>query len=808
MNTPETILKIAFAACAIVGLVVFAANRRRSANQAFFLLALTISAWLGSILEVFHSGSASDAAYWIRMASVTGGFSPVAISILRASIVQPGSSLVQMARRMPIWFLAYGLIAVYCFTPLYLLRAEIPAHGIPNARYGSLGVVYPIYMLGSFASMLVMLLRDHRRSRGVTRAELEYVLAGVCCFVGAGIFTCVVPLITHNSQVVSLAPLWFVTMNAVIAYGIATRSILSVSALLRRALSYLLLLLYLGAIYAGAWWAANFILGRFSLDAAVAAPLVGTFFVALSVGRAQSFLQVFVRKLFINLHRLDLRGTLRSADRLLTQVTTTEDLLHAFVPLLGRAAGTDLVTVCLFDQNETKHVWSTSETAAAQIEMGPLKIFGDFSVPFALAAVSRTHGNASEREAAARLRAISGAVAVAIRNGPTPIGVVVLGEKLSGQVYDSDEQESVQLLTSRLGIALENARLYTEQRRSKEYLQSLLGELTSGVLACDRHGRITVCNGEAERILNQSSSAVVGESIEYLPSPFSIAFKDALAAGIGVRDQNGTPRIGATTVPVRYSSQVFTDPSQGAFLVFNDLTRVRQLEEQLRRSDRLAMLGTLSAGLAHEIRNPLAPIKAFVDLIPERAADPAFLRRFMEIVSAQVVRIERLISQLLSFSRAGVPRREDVACHRVLDDILALLAHDFTKRGIETATDFRALSDHIFADRQQLEQVILNALMNAAEAMPQGGKITVATGDAEEFFELKIQDNGPGVASDVLPHIFDPFVTTKESGTGLGLSIAYGIIIEHGGTIDITNAEEGATMLIRLPIRESKKLAA
>jgi signal transduction histidine kinase len=808
MNAANAILKIALWASAVVGLVVFSANRRRRANQAFLLLTLTIAAWLGSVLEVFHSSSTVGAAQWIRSASITGGFLPVAISILRVSIVYPNLSILGLGRRVRIWLSVYAMIALYSATPLYLIGAEIPPQGVPNARYGALSSLFPIYFIGGLICVLISLLRDRRKASGVTRVELEYVLAGLGCLFGAGIFAGVLPLVTHNSQIVSVAPLWFVTMNVVIAYGIATRRILSVGALLRRAVSYLLLLIYLGGVYWASWWCSTALLRAFSLDAGFAAPLIGTLCVALSIGRAQSFLQLFVRKLFLNLHRLDLRSTLKGAERLLTQVTTTEKLLEGFLPLLSQAAGTDLLTLCLFDHSDSKQVWSTREPAAHGMSAGYFDSFRDLSAPLALSTMPRRHSNAKELEAAARLREMSGALAVSIRNGRTEMGVVVLGEKLSGQMYDQEELESIQLLANRLGVALENALLYTDQRRSKEYLQSLLGELTSGVLACDQRGIITVCNGEAERLLKQPAEAVIGKSVEILPAQFLAAFQETLAAGFGVRDQGGILNVAESEIPIRFSTQVFSDPSQGAFLVFSDLTRVKQLEEQLRRADRLAVLGTLAAGLAHEIRNPLAPIKTFVALIPERAADSGFLDRFTEIVGAQVARIERLVSQLLSFSRVGVPRREEVACHGVLQDILALLAHDMNKRGIDIVTAFEAPSDSVLADRQQLEQVILNTLMNAAEAMPQGGEIRVATINREGLFELSIQDEGPGVPLEVLPRVFDPFVTTKDSGTGLGLSIVYGIVAEHGGTIDIVNGSKGATVQVRLPTHQTRKLAA
>jgi signal transduction histidine kinase len=800
-------LQVALVTSAGIGLVVFAANRRRSANQAFFILTLTIASWLGSVLHAFQSTTASTASFWIRSASITGGFLPVAISLLRVSIVYPGLSLFKLGRRIPILFIAYGLNVVYCLTSLYLVGAEIPAHGVPNARYGSLSLLFPIYFIGSLVCVFVSLIQNLRKATGITRAELEYLLAGLGCLFGVGLFAAIIPLITHNSQSVSVAPLCFVLMNAMIAYGIATRRILSVGALLRRALSYLLLVLYLGGIYWAAQWGTSWLLHVFSVEAGFLPPLVGTVCVALSVGRAQSLLQVFVRKLFLNLHRLDLRSTLKSADRLLTQVTTTEELLEGFLPLLGRAAGTDLLTVCLFDQNGSRCVWSTNEVQA-KMEMSSFDDFRAISAPLALSTVERNQVSDAERRAAARLRELSGALAVSIRNGLSGMGVVVLGEKLSGRVYDQEEQESIQMLANRLGIALENARLYTDQRRSKEYLQSLLGELTSGVLACNQDGVVTVCNGEAERLLEQPAATVIGESVDILPFPFSIAFRDSLAAGTGVRDQGGNLVTTEKTIPIRFSSQVFTDSAQGAFVVFSDLSRMKQLEEQLRRADRLAVLGTMAAGLAHEIRNPLAPIKTFVELIPERAADIGFLARFTEIVGAQVARIDRLVSQLLSFSRVGLPHRGEVACHEVLHDILALLAHDFNKRGVESVTSFNAQSDRVFADRQQLEQVILNTLMNAAEAMPEGGQIVLTTGNRNNFFELDIQDSGLGVPVELLSRIFDPFVTTKEGGTGLGLSIAYGIVADHGGTIDVVNGARGATVKVCLPTHHAREIAA
>jgi hypothetical protein len=454
MIGPETTLQITFLALSLVGVVVFASGWQRASNQAFLILTLTLSGWLGSVLEVFHSQSAQIAADWIRITSIVGGFSPVAISLLRASIVNADLSLWRVGRQLSKWLAVYVIVAIYCLTPLYLTGAEIHRIGIPDARYGAMGFVYPIYMIGGFLTMFALVLRDVRRARGLLRAELEYLLTGVCCFFGAGIFACVVPLITHNSQIVSVTPLWFIAMSLFIAYGIATRSILSVGSLLRRALSYLLLLLYLSAIYFGTWLAVTLGLKRFSVNAAFIAPIAGTAVVALTMARAQSLFQLFVQKLFINLHQVDLRETLKRADRLLTQVMPTDELLNAFTPLIGQAAGTERVIVCLFNSFDKQSIWSVQEEALKMLTADSFEVFKLTESP--LTSAFRNHGSdPSEEKAALTLISLSGALSVTINSGGKRSGVIILGEKRSGRAYDREEQESLQ---SRILICIRSSR--------------------------------------------------------------------------------------------------------------------------------------------------------------------------------------------------------------------------------------------------------------------------------------------------------------------------------------------------------------
>jgi signal transduction histidine kinase len=807
MMTPETILRLTFIAVTIVGFSVFASNWKRSANQAFLFLTLTVSGWLGSLQEAFSSHQTERAENWIRIASIIGAFAPVAISMLRVSIAHSDKSVRRLTFQLRYWFIAYGLVTLYCATPYYLTGADIPANGLPNAHYGTLKYGYPIYMLGGFLLALFGVAKDIKRTRDAVRAEMEYLFAGVCCFFGAGIFACVVPLIVHNSQIVGIAPFWFLLMSLLIAYGIATKNILTVGTLFRRSLSYILLFLYLGLVYSAVWLGVSTIMARYSLNPIPSAPILATIIVALSLGKAQSILQIFIQKLFLNLHQLDLRHTLREVEGLFSRVTTTDELLRMFLPLIGRAAGTDLVIVSLFNDSAPEgQIWSTKPEQLGYQPTPALSILKTASSP--LIPSNRRAARVADdpdSQASDLIASLHGALAVGIAKGDERIGAVILGEKRSGRTYDREEQETLRLLSNRLAVALENSDLYTEQQRSRQYLESLLKELTSGVIACGADRNVTVCNREAARLIARPLADIVGTPVNALPPLLAESLNSTLEQGVRVYDRNALLVSGDEAVPISLSGQIFPG---GAFLVFSDLTEVKKLEEQLRRSDRLAVLGTLAAGLVHEIRNPLAPIKTYAELVPERRDDPAFINRFIQIVGDHISQIERLINQLLSFSRRQNPVRKELQCHAVLTDTLALLQHDLASKGISLETRFIATDDLIFADRQQFEQVILNTVRNAGEAMPKGGNLSISTKNGGDTIEIEIADRGDGIPDDVLSTIFDPFVTTKETGTGLGLSIVYGIIEEHSGSIQIFNREDGATVHISWPLSRARASAA
>lgn len=205
---------------------------------------------------------------------------------------------------------------------------------------------------------------------------------------------------------------------------------------------------------------------------------------------------------------------------------------------------------------------------------------------------------------------------------------------------------------------------------------------------------------------------------------------------------------------------------------------------------------------SHEIKNPLTTLKTFSEYLPQKFEDKAFLEKFAKLIPEEVERINSIVHQLLDFSKPAPPSFKDVPIHNLIHDILELLSNDFLKRKIIINESFDDINLLIKADPVQLKHALLNIILNAMDAMPNGGNISIKTIIRQgDYLEIEISDQGCGIAEKDLKHIFDPFFSTKESGTGLGLSISYQIIKNHKGTITVeSELGKGTTFRIRLPM--------
>ncbi|MCL4474854.1 MAG: ATP-binding protein [Nitrospirae bacterium] len=326
--------------------------------------------------------------------------------------------------------------------------------------------------------------------------------------------------------------------------------------------------------------------------------------------------------------------------------------------------------------------------------------------------------------------------------------------------------------------------------------RELIEGLPSGLLTTDLPGKILIFNRAAENILGiPRSSAVEKNIIEIFPfikPPMETQRSEGLIT------LNGNLRtIGLTISGSTDSSEHRT----GYICIFQDITELKNLEAELKHKETLAAIGELSANMAHEIRNPLASLKGSIEMLKEGTLTKDHGEKLMNIALSEMDRLNKIITDFLTYSRPKDPEFFRFDLHTMLDEIIELIkSATMNTENITIKKDFSG-ENVIVADPQKLRQVFLNLGMNAIESMPGGGEVAISTRNLKDAVLISVKDSGAGIPRENLKDIFFPFFTTKDKGTGLGLSIAYRIIEEHNGKITVKSVPgQGTTFAVVLPV--------
>ncbi|WP_228721473.1 ATP-binding protein [Desulfosediminicola ganghwensis] len=368
-----------------------------------------------------------------------------------------------------------------------------------------------------------------------------------------------------------------------------------------------------------------------------------------------------------------------------------------------------------------------------------------------------------------------------------------------------------------------------EIQRLQDYTEKLMITMADGLLSVDMKGTVVTINPAARTLLGLSSingvegkniAAILGESCRLVSLVQKIIHQSAAVAH---REIEITKEPESQTILVG-SSILHGDQGQPLEIILNlhDITELKKLEARIRQSERLAGLGTLAAGMAHEIRNPLSAIKTFVQLLPRKVDKPGFLEKFNRTVPRETERINFLVDELLELSR--LPRYEFAATNinGLLRQAIDTTEEELQRCNIEYQQDLQDNLPPVQADSNQLIKAFNNLIRNAIQAMPTGGQLTVrtfiaestdsgkgASGNTDSKVVIIFQDTGQGIASKELKQIFNPFFTTKDAGTGLGLAITHKVVTEHGGLIEAESKKEQGTMFtIQLPLDDTISVQA
>ena len=427
-------------------------------------------------------------------------------------------------------------------------------------------------------------------------------------------------------------------------------------------------------------------------------------------------------------------------------------------------------------------------------------------------------------------------------------------QRLPKQVETSDEEirESmwIEVIKQTEQMYAELAKSHTEieskdreLRASKSFTENIIRSMKNVLIVSDRQGMIRIVNESASKVFGYPRDELVGRKIEEILAPEERSKKNIQrclhprSASEGVLDMESVfmTRSGEH-IPMTFSCSPLKDDEEnivGAVIVAQDLSNIKklvhdadtaarayrkkatelekaltdlkQLQDHLIQSEKLAYLGKLAAGIAHEINNPLTTVLAITSFQLKKIAqdDPQF--EDLQLIVEETKRCKKIVEELLEFSRQRVPEKSLTDINQVIEESASILAKQPFFHNIEIVKKFEEGLPSVMVDRNQIKQVFMNMMLNAQEAMSERGTLTIETDlDTNRgFVKIKFSDTGQGIHKDDIPRLFDPFFTTKNKakGTGLGLSVSYGIIARHAGKIDVQSTPgKGSTFTIKLPV--------
>ncbi|UCB48047.1 MAG: PAS domain-containing protein [Deltaproteobacteria bacterium] len=346
----------------------------------------------------------------------------------------------------------------------------------------------------------------------------------------------------------------------------------------------------------------------------------------------------------------------------------------------------------------------------------------------------------------------------------------------------------------------------TSLTRIKAFSDNVVENMPIGLLAIDTDKRIVSFNQTAEWVLQVRAHEVLGKKAdEILPRQLECLTGELETEEEVIEKEIECPVANGRRIPMDVSVSRLEDDdgtSMGHIILFRDLTEIQELKREVERTQRLASLGRLAAGIAHEIRNPLSSIKGFATYFRERYRDVPEDQKTAEIMVQEVERLNRVIGQLLEFARPMSVRKQPTSIQTVIQHSLKMIERDAQAKNISIRTNLSPEIQQVSIDPDRMNQVFLNLYLNGIEAMEDGGTLSVELHPDQDENQIKIavSDTGTGINKEDLVHVFDPYFTTKQSGTGLGLAIVHKIIESHKGEVKVESvAGKGTTVTIILP---------
>jgi PAS domain S-box-containing protein len=802
--------------------LVYSRQPRHPSNWMFAVLVLTMVAWSFCVRMVYAHAAGPAGLFWGRLTFATASLIGTSFAVF--CHVFPDLKRLQLHKPTLYFIIVGALVAGLSLTPLVLRQVIAANLGPIQASYGPLYPLFVTFMLAAFGHGIWTLTRKWRASRGRSKLQIQYLSLGMGLFICAGTTTnLIVPALTGSSRLGVYGPYFSFLLVVFTTHAIIRHRLMDIRVIIRQSVTY--------GLSAGA--AVGIIWGLLSImDQGLGFRLgPSSPFLPLLIGVAGAIVfhpvRIGIQHFFDSYcyrQAYDYRQAIRTISQVLASLLRLDPLCEHLTTFILTTLKVEEVTAYLYrdqsfieprayqhvgngEQDRPGTVTMVSPSLIALLERARQPILQDELMLWAeTGELEQLH----EQFSLLRCKVI---IPLAVEQEVA--GFIAVGEKRSGDPFFTQDIEFLATIGHQSGAALKRAQLHEEVTWMKEYNESILRHMESGLVVVGHDNLITVVNEAAARMLGIHTTEVVGQPLDKLiPCGLGLPLLDTLLEKTVYTNHEGTLVTDAgQTLPVVLSTSILRGEDGqpgGAILAVHDLSQIKALEEEKRRIERLASIGAFMSGIAHEIKNPLVAIKTLAELLPEQYDDEEFRETFTRVTLSEVDRIDTLVRRLRSLSSGSTVPLHLLNVITPIEETLALVSGELTRRHIKVIRDYHSPVSPIMGDHDQLKQVFVNLCLNSVEAMGEDGTLIVAVGSqgkqGSQPSELIIQiaDTGPGIPAEHLATIFDPFFTLKEQGTGLGLAICRGIMDYHRGSISAANSLEGsgAIFTVKLPVAQ------
>jgi len=678
------------------------------------------------------------------------------------------------------------------------------------------------YVAALFLTATIILWHTYSHARTpILRQQMKWVTRGTFLAVVPFTVFYVIPFIAGQGPTVAMkiSVLWLVVLPLTFGYAIVRYRLMDVDLIFKRGMAYTIAAGAIAAVYFFAVGTTAEIFHKNFPSAGPGGLIAAIMVTALLFDPIKNWTQERIDKFFYR-KRYDYRKTLIGFGRELNSERDLDKMLVAILERIQRTLLVDRMAVFLSDEDGGFSLLkSTGIAPTGKLDLSFLSSnrpeFAEGHLFF-----DNTHQAVrEERSAQEAIRTLDLNYYIPCTVMQRTIAMLGLGKTSEGDFLSSEDVELLETLAGYIAIALQNARLYAsleekaqEYERLKEFNESIVESINVGVYAVDLDNRIESWNSQMEVMYALPRRLAIGKSIhDVLPPTFCEEF-------FRVRDNPGIHnlykfRLGTTAgdtrvVNVAIAPLVSKDFSVvGRLVIVDDITERIDLEAQLAQADKMSSIGLLAAGVAHEVNTPLAVISSYAQLLAKQLQGDEKRSDLLDKITKQTFRASEIVNNLLNFSRTSGTEFGSVDLNRIIHDTLALLEHQFKTARIRVVGELDSSLPQIHGNQGKLQQVFLNLFLNAKDAMPQGGVLTVSTAH-DHGVRVQVVDTGSGIAPEHIHRIYDPFFTTKtrpkqggSGGTGLGLAVTYGIIQEHAGKIRVESKPgEGTSFIMEFPM--------